>query len=335
MGDKENAGLVKILVTGGGGFLGTAICRQLLELGHHVVAFQRGDASHLKTSGIRVHRGDIRDEAALLAAAGNCGAIIHTAGKAGIWGDPREYERINVDGTRNVIGVCHKLAIPFLIYTSSPSVVHGSKDIEGGDESLPLETRFLAPYPATKARAEQMVLAANSAALKTTALRPHLIWGPGDPHILPRLADKVRRGRLALPGVGKLVDTVFVDNAARAHIDALNELSATARCAGRAYFISNDEPLPQGEIIGRLLAAVGIRVVILPVPVFAARCVGAVCETVWKLLRIATEPPVTRFSADQLCTAHWYDITAAKRDLGYRASVSITEGLVKLQQSAR
>jgi len=321
-----------VLVTGGGGFLGSAICSQLQQLGYRVIAYQRGPAHHLRAVGVLICNGDICDHRALLGAAAGCDAIIHTAAKAGIWGKQEEYERVNVGGTRTVIQICRDLAVPMLIHTSSPSIVHSGHDIEGGDESLPLETRFLAPYPASKARAEQLVLAANSETLKTTALRPHLIWGPGDPHILPRLAAKVRRGRLALPGANKLVDTVFVDNAARAHVDALLELSSMAKCAGKAYFISNDEPLPQGEIISRLLAAVGIKAKIQPVPIFAARCAGGICEAVWRMLGFASEPPVTRFSADQLCTAHWYDIGAAKRDLGYRPTVSISDGLVKLQQ---
>lgn len=333
--ENRNQKSMKILVTGGGGFLGTAICRRLRHLGYDVVAFQRGGAQHLLSGGVHVHSGDICDQQALRDAAQGCEAIIHTAGKAGIWGPAEEYERININGTQTVIGICRECAIPRLIYTSSPSVVHGGDDIEGGDESLPLQTRFLSPYPATKARAEQMVLAANSAGLKTAALRPHLIWGPGDPHILPRLAAKVRRGVLALPGVNKRVDTVFVDNAAQAHIDALHELSAAAKCAGKVYFISNDEPLPQGEIIGRLLAASGIAAEIRPVPIFAARWAAAVCETAWRVFGLASEPPLTRFSVDQLCTAHWYDISAAKRDLAYRPAVSIAEGLSKLQQSNR
>lgn len=323
---------MKILVTGGGGFIGTAICRQLRQLGYQVAAFQRGSAQHLRCRDIQIYRGDICDQKALAQAAGGCEAIIHTAGKAGIWGKREDYECVNVGGTQNVIGVCRALRIPILVHTSSPSIVHRGGDIEGGDETLPLETRFLAPYPASKARAEKLILAANSGELKTTALRPHLIWGPGDPHILPRLAAKVRRGHLALPGVKKLVDTVFVENAARAHIDALIELSAGGRCAGKAYFISNDEPLPQGEIIRRLLAAIGIDAEILPVPAFAARGAGMICEIIWRALGLASEPPVTRFSADQLCTAHWYNISAAKRDLGYRPEVSIAEGLIKLQQ---
>lgn len=326
---------MRVLVTGGGGFLGSAICRQLQLLGHEVVAFQRGTAAHLSQPGISVVRGDICDHKALSQAAQACAAIIHSAGKAGIWGEPADYERINVGGTQTVIRVCQDRAIPVLVYTSSPSITHDGGDIEGGDESLPVGPPYLAPYPATKAQAEQLVLAANSAQLKTTALRPHLIWGPGDPHILPRLAARVRNGRLLLPGVDKRIDTVYVDNAARAHIDALLELQGAAKCAGKPYFISNDEPLPQGEIIRRLLQASGITTEIRPVPAFAARWVGAMCETAWRLFGIAAEPPLTRFAADQLCTAHWYDISAAKRDLAYRPAVSIAEGLIKLRQSLR
>jgi len=324
---------MKILVTGGGGFLGSAICRRLRTSGHAVVALQRSPAHHLLAHGVEVQRGDIGDEQALDAAARGCEAIIHAAAKAGVWGEPADYERINVTGTANVIAVCRRLSIPMLVHTSSPSIVHGDGDIEGGDESLPLETRFLAPYPATKARAEQLVLAANSASLKTTALRPHLIWGPGDPHILPHLLAAVRRGRLPLPGADKRVDTVFVENAALAHVNALHELCGEAKCAGKAYFISNDEPLPQGEIIQRLLAAVGVKVRILPVPAWLARSAGALCEASWRMFRIQSEPPVTRFSAGQLCTAHWYNIGAAKRDLAYRPEKSIAEGLLELQRS--
>lgn len=298
-----------------------------------MIAFQRSAADHLKELGVEVHQGDICDEKALSEAAKGCDAIIHTAAKAGIWGEPAVYERINVSGTETVIDVCRYLSIAKLVHTSSPSVVRGGIDIEGGDESLPLATHFLAPYPATKARAEQGVLAANGATLQTTALRPHLIWGPGDPHILPRLAASVRGGRLALPGADKRIDTVFVDNAAQAHVNALHELLGDAKCAGKAYFISNDEPLPQGEIIQRLLAAIGIKAEIRPIPAWLARSAGALCETAWRLLRLKSEPPVTRFSAEQLSTAHWYDISAAKRDLAYRPEISIAAGLLELQKS--
>ena len=325
---------MKILVTGGGGFLGSAICRRLIHRGDEVVAFQRSVAEQLRIAGVHIHRGDITDANALEEAAHGCTAIIHTAGKAGIWGDAADYHRCNVTGTQNVLAVCRRLAIPYLVHTSSPSIVHGDSDIEGGDESLPISSHFLSHYPASKAEAERLVLAANDLTLKTTALRPHLIWGPGDPHILPRLAAKVRKGILALPGVDKRIDTVYVENAALAHVLALGELQGQARCAGKAYFISNDEPLPQGEIIQRLLAAIGVNVTIRPVPARLARAAGALCETGWRLLSLKSEPPVTRFTANQLTTAHWYDISAAKRDLAYQPEYTIAEGLDALRRSS-
>jgi nucleoside-diphosphate-sugar epimerase len=324
---------MKILVTGGGGFLGSAICRRLLQRGDEVVAFQRGGANELRTIGAHICRGDIADARALGEAAQGCAAIIHTAAKAGIWGDEADYQRCNVVGTQNVLAVCRNLAIRYLVHTSSPSIVHGDADIEGGDESLPISSHFLSPYPATKAQAERLVLAANDGALQTTALRPHLVWGPGDPHILPRLAARVRKGVLPLPGVDKRIDTVYVENAALAHVLALGELQGRARCAGKAYFISNDEPLPQGEIIQRLLGAIGISVTIRPLPAWLARTAGALCETAWPLLGLNSEPPVTRFTANQLTTAHWYDISAAKRDLAYRPEFTIAQGLDALQRS--
>jgi nucleoside-diphosphate-sugar epimerase len=326
---------MKILVTGGGGFLGSAICRQLLDLGHRVVAYQRSPADHLDHPLFLCVRGDINDISGLLNAADGCQAIVHTAGKAGVWGRADDYHRINVDGTAKVIDTCRQLGIRFLVHTSSPSIVHSGGDIGGGNESLPLADRFSAPYPASKAAAERLVLAANCEALKTVALRPHLIWGPGDPHILPRLAAKARGGTLALPGPDKLVDTIFVENAALAHVRALQELAAAARCAGKPYFITNNEPLPQGEIIQRLLAAIGIEVRIRAVPAALAMLAGTICETAWRALRLPSEPPVTRFSVEQLATAHWFDTSAAGRDLGYHPIISIAEGLERLRESAQ
>lgn len=324
---------MKILVTGGGGFLGSAICRQLAGQGHQVVAFQRSPAEHLVADGVVSRQGSITSLPELRSAAEGSQAVIHTAGKAGVWGNPADYHHINVDGTSNVITVCRELAIPILVHTSSPSVVHSGGDIGGADESLPIADHFLAPYPESKALAEKMMIAANSDDLKTVALRPHLIWGPGDPHILPRLAAKVRGGRLALPGPEKIIDTIFVENAAQAHIDALQELAGEARCAGKAYFVTNNEPLPQGEIIQRLLAAIGIEVTIRAVPVMVAKTAGTVCETAWRLLGLKSEPPVTRFSVEQLATAHWFDTRAAEHDFGYRPAISIEQGLRILSEA--
>jgi 2-alkyl-3-oxoalkanoate reductase len=331
VGGEEDA--VRILVTGGGGFLGSSVCRQLAALGHEVIAFQRSAADQLAGANVRVLRGDIADPSEVMRAAIGCDAVVHTAGKAGIWGAAADFHRVNVDGTANVIRACRAHGVGCLVHTSSPSIVHSGGDIGGGDESLPIARHFNAPYPASKAAAEKLVLAANGDGLRTVALRPHLIWGPGDPHILPRLAAKARRGTLALPGPDKLIDTIFVENAAQAHVMALQELAGAGRCAGKPYFVTNNEPLPQGEIIQRLLAAIGIEVRIRAVPVGAARAAGAVCEFAWRVLRLKSEPPVTRFAVEQLATAHWFDTRAAERDFGYLPEVSIAEGLQRLARA--
>jgi len=325
---------LNVLVTGGGGFLGSAICRQLTALGHRVIALQRSSAEHLDDPALTTVRGDITHLPSVTAAATGCDAVVHTAGKAGVWGDADEYHRINVEGTANVIAACRTLGIRYLVHTSSPSIVHAGGDIGGGDESLPIADHFSAPYPASKAAAERLVIAANDDRLRTTALRPHLIWGPGDPHILPRLAARARGGSLALPGPDKRIDTIFVDNAALAHVMALQELTTAARCSGKPYFVTNNEPLPQGEIIQRLLAAIGIEVRIRAVPVGLAMAAGALCEFAWRTLRLKSEPPVTRFSVEQLATEHWFDTRAAERDFGYRPAISIAEGLQRLRASA-
>ena len=321
---------MRVLVTGGGGFLGSAVCRQLAAGGHQVIAYQRSRADHLAPHGVVSAQGEITDQTALRAACSGCDAVVHTAGKAGVWGDPADYERVNVAGTAKVIEACRAQDISCLVHTSSPSVVHSGGDIEGADESLPLADHFTAPYPASKARAEALVMQANDAELRTVALRPHLIWGPGDPHILPRLVAKVRRGKLLLPGPDKIIDTIFVENAALAHVKALQELAGGGACAGKPYFVTNNEPLRQREIIARLLDAVGLRVEIRPVSLPLAMFVAGACELIWKILPLRSEPPVTRFSVEQLATAHWFDTRAAERDFGYRPVISIEEGLKTL-----
>jgi nucleoside-diphosphate-sugar epimerase len=323
---------MRVLVTGGGGFLGTAICGQLLSAGHEVLSYQRSAADHLQALGAYTTRGDLGNLEQLCRDTRGCDAVIHTAGKAGIWGEYESYYQANVFGTENVITACRRNDIPHLVYTSSPSVVHGGGDIEGGDETLPYPKKFHAPYPATKALAEQLIMAANGEKLKTVALRPHLIWGPGDPHVLPRLMAKAADGKLALPGSEKLIDTIFVENAAHAHLLALEGIRQSGACCGKTYFITNDEPLPQQDIISKLLNAAGMNPTIKSVPPLMAKTAGAICQLLWKILPLKSEPPVTRWSADQLSTAHWYDISAAKRDLGYQPRFTIDEGLALLKQ---
>ncbi len=320
-----------ILVTGGGGFLGQAIVRQLIERGDAVVALNRSAYPELEALGVDCRRGDIGDADAVLGAAAGCDAVIHVAAKAGPGLHAPDFERPNVVGTDNVLAACATHGIGLLVYTSSPSVVHGGGDIENGDESLPYATHFHAPYPETKARAERAVLAANGPDLKTCALRPHLIWGPGDNQLLPRLIEKNRSGRLRLPASDKKIDTVHIDNAARAHILALDNLTGPATAAGKAYFISNGEPLANGEIIARLLEAVGEQPAIRQVPLGLANTLAGAVEGAWRLTGRRSDPPLSRFVVEHLATAHWYDISAARRDLGYEPEISIAEGLRRLR----
>ena len=327
---------MKVLVTGGGGFLGSAICRQLLARGDDVIAYQRSASEELEKLGVRIIQGSITDAELLNAALKGVDAVIHTAAKAGIWGPYDDYFRPNVLGTENVLAACRKNGIRKLVFTSSPSVTHADGDIEGGDESLPYAEHYNSPYPATKALAEQKVMAANCPELHTVSLRPHLIWGPGDNHLLPKLLERAQSGKLKLPGPEKLIDTIYIDNAAKAHLLALDRLQSDPEIVGgKTYFVSNDEPLPQSQIIGDLLKAAGLEVDIQPISPHIALAAGTLLETGWKLFRLKSEPPITRWSAEHLSTAHWYDISAAKRDLGYTPEVSIAEGMELLAASLK
>ena len=324
---------MKLLVTGGGGFLGQALCRGLVERGHEVASFNRGRYEPLDALGVRQLQGDLADRDAVIAAARGCEAVFHNAAKAGAWGSAESYHRANVVGTDNVIAACRAHGIGRLVYTSSPSVTHrATQPVAGGTaDNVPYGEHFKAPYPATKAIAERAVLAANTVDLATIALRPRLIWGPGDQQLLPRLAARARAGRLRLVGSGdNLIDTTYIDNAAQAHFAAFEHLHTGARCAGRAYFISNGEPKPAREIINALLRAAGAPPVTKTLPFPLAYAIGATCEAAWTLLPLRGEPPLTRFLAEQLATTHWYDMTAATRDIGYMPRVSIDEGLARL-----
>lgn len=320
------------LVTGGGGFLGGAIVRRLVERGWGVRSFSRGRYPDLERLGVDCRRGDLADARAVSQAVAGADVVFHVAAKAGVWGPYREYYEANVVGTRNVLEACRAHGVRKLVHTSSPSVVHSGDDIEGGDESLPYPDHFEAPYPETKAMAEQEVLASSDRDLATVALRPHLIWGPGDTQLVPRIVERGRSGALKLVDGGrKLVDSVYVDNAVDAHLLAAERLTPGAPCAGRAYFISNGEPVPVGELINRILAAAAVPPVTSSVPMGAAVAVGVVLETVHRLLGRRGEPRMTRFLARQLATAHWFDLTAARRDLGYEPRVSLDEGFERLR----
>lgn len=324
---------MNILVTGGGGFLGQALCRGLVGRGHRVRSFNRGRYPELDVLGVEQVRGDLADPDAMLVAAEGCEAIFHNAAKAGAWGSYDSYFQPNVVGTRNVIAACRSHGITRLVYTSTPSVTHrATHPVEGGTaDDVPYGEHLKAPYAATKLIAEREVLAANDGVLATVALRPRLIWGVGDNQLLPRLVERARAGRLALVGNGlNLVDTTYVDNAAQAHFDAFERLRVGAACAGKAYFISNGEPRAMERIVNDLLRAAGAPECRRRIPFALAYGLGATMETLWPLLRRAGEPPMTRFLAEQLVTPHWYSMAPALRDFGYAPRVGMDEGLERV-----
>jgi len=322
---------MKVLVTGGTGFLGGAICRLLKARGDDVSSLARTQSAGLDAIGVKQIQGDVASLDIMLGASQGCDAIIHSAALAGIWGDVEDFSRTNIGGTLAVLGACELNGVGKLVYTSTPSVVHTGRDIEGGNESLPYASHFSAHYPATKAVAEQKVLAANGPKLATVALRPHLIWGPGDRHLLPRILARAKSGQLRFIGPAKKVDTIYIDNAAQAHLDALDRLAPGAACAGKPYFISQDQPIALDEMVNRLLRCCGRPPVTKRVSPFIAKMAGKAFETVYRLTGKQDDPPMTRFLAEQLSTAHWFNISNAKRDLGYQPNVSLTEGMVRLQ----
>jgi nucleoside-diphosphate-sugar epimerase len=327
--------IVRVIVTGGGGFLGLALCRALVQRGYDVASYSRGSYPALAALGVAQLRGDLADFASVVDACEGADVVFHVGAKAGAWGAFRDYFDANVRGTRNVIAGCRMHGVPTLVFTSSPSVAHsGSVEVQGGNEmGTPIASSFKAFYPATKAVAEKIVCAENADGLRTIALRPRLIWGPGDNHLLPRLLTRARAGRLRLVGDGSnRIDTTYIDNAIDAHLKAFDALTGklAGRCAGKAYFISNGEPKPVAEIINRLLASAGGPPVEQRIPFAAAYAIGAVLERVHSAFNLSAEPLMTRFIAEQLSTPHWYDIGAARRDFGYVPMISIATGLDRL-----
>jgi nucleoside-diphosphate-sugar epimerase len=324
---------MKALVTGGGGFLGQAVVRRLLQRGYAVRSFSRREYPELSALGVEQCQGELANAGLVCAAAEGRDIIFHIGAKAGVWGAYKDFYRANVVGTQNVIAACRRHRIGRLVHTSSPSVVFDGRDMEGVNESAPYPEHFEAFYPQTKAEAERLVLAANDAELATVVLRPHLIWGPGDNHLVPRILARGRAGALRRIGDRPcLVDTIYIDNAAEAHLLAAERLALSSLVAGRAYFLAQGEPKPLWEIVNRILAAGGLPPVTRSITPERAYKIGWLLEKLYGLLRLSGEPRLTRFVARELSTAHWFDLSAARRDFGYAPRVSFDEGMVRLQQ---
>lgn len=323
---------MKVLVTGGGGFLGRYVVEQLLDRGDAARVLGRSRYLEVEALGAEGVQADLADRDAVVAACEGVDAVIHVGALAGVWGPYQRYHRTNVEGTRNVLVGCRRHGIPRLVYTSSPSVVFDGSDLEGVDESAPYPESFQAPYPATKRIAEEEVLEANGPELATCALRPHLIWGPRDNHILPRILARARAGRLRIVGDGtNKVSVTYVENGARAHLQALDALAPGSPVAGNAYFLGQAEPVVLWDFIDQLLVGFGAPRVTRHVSVGMASLIGGVLEGAYKLVGAVQEPPMTRFLAHELAASHWFDLAAARRDFGFDPeAISTEEGLRRL-----
>jgi len=322
---------MNILVTGGGGFIGGALVNRLVAQGYRVTSFSRNDYPQLREKGVDVIRGNLENLESVSKACAGVETVFHVAAKAGLWGDYQEYYRTNVLGTKNLIRSCRENRVNKLIYTSSASVVFNGKSIEGRNESLPYPSRHLSHYTATKAEAEQCILEANSPALKTLSLRPHLVWGPGDNHLIPGVLEKAVAGKLRQIGAkDHLVDTTFIDNAVAAHLCAINAIEKNPEVAGKSYFISNGEPCFLWKFINRVLKSAGVSPVDKKISVGIALSTACLVEWIYKAFSIRSEPSLTRFLIKELTVAHWFDISAACNLLGYEPEITIEEGLSKL-----
>jgi 2-alkyl-3-oxoalkanoate reductase len=320
------------LVTGGGGFLGAAIAERLLADGYQVTVLGRRNYPALSPE-IRQVRADLKDRSAIFDALKGMNAVFHSAAVPGVWGPYSEYYKTNVEGTQNIIDACLAHHVPRLIFTSSPSVIYDMKDQSGVDESVAFPNDYLCHYAKTKAMAEQLVSSADGRnGLRTISIRPHLIWGPGDPHLVPRLIEKAQSGKLVQVGAGKnKVDMVYIDNAVECHVLAERALrNVPDKVGGKAYFVSDDRPVELWKWINDLLNALHLPKVEKSISFRTAYVLGLVAEGIYGFLKSNNEPPITRFVAGQLATDHYYDIRGASNDLGYSPIVTPDEGFNRL-----
>jgi nucleoside-diphosphate-sugar epimerase len=330
-------------VTGASGFIGGKLVERLRAAGRPVRALARRPLPELARLGAEIVRGDLQDAAALARGCAGAGTVFHVAGRVGVWGPADEFFRVNVEGTRTVLEAARSGGVARFVYTSSPSVVYNGGDLAGVDESAPLCRVAPCAYPTSKAAAEQLVLAANAPGFSTVALRPHLVWGPGDRNVVPRVLALAAKGRLKVVGGGaNRVDLTHIDNVVDAHLLAEAALPGgpavapiPASPAGKAYFITTGEPVVLWEWINTLLRGLGRPPVTRRASLGTAYLAGGVMEFLWRVLPLAGEPPMTRFVAKELATDHWFRIDAARRDLGYQPRVSMADGTRQLIEELR
>ncbi len=328
----------RALVTGGGGFVGGAIIEACLAQGLETQSLSRTAQPALRERGIVHHELDLAEGGdALRHALEGVDTIFHVAAKTGVWGPRKEFYRANVLGTRQLLSAARAAGVARLVYTSSPSVCFDGKDHRRASNELPRATRFNCPYPETKAIAEAEVLDANDErGLATVALRPHLVIGPGDPHLVPRLIERGRAGRLAIVGDGQNeVSLTYVENAAHAHLCAARALADGGACAGRAYFVAQEEPVRLWEWTAALLRELDVPPIKRRLSRRLARTAGGALELVWRGLSLSGEPPMTRFVADQLASSHSYDLAPLRRDTGYEERVDLATATKRILEDWR
>lgn len=323
----------RVLVTGGGGFLGKAIINHLMVYTPFVRSLSRKYYPELEKIKVQQVQGDLAHADIVKQACQDQDIVLHVAAKTGgMWGSVDQFHATNVVGTRNVIDACRQHGVAYLIHTSSPSVIYdGDADLEGVDESLPYPKAYQTAYQQTKAEAEKLVAHACTRDLQAIILRPHLIWGPGDTHFAPRIIERAKMLRRVGNGKNR-IDVTYIDNAAQAHILAADKLITNSALSGRIYFISNGEPIYLWDMVNHILNAANLPPVKKSIPKAVAYIIGALLEGVYTGLRIRSEPRMTRFLANELSRSHWFDISAARKDLGYVPQVSLEEGLNRLKK---
>ena len=317
---------MKVLVTGASGMLGRATAQALLERGDEVCVFQR------RPSWVpcREVLGDVADPAAVLRATQGQDAVVHLAAKVDVVGRWPDYARANVEGTRAVVDACLTRGVGRLVHVSSPSVAHSGRSLVGAGAGPADPAAARGHYARSKAVAEQCALSADSAALAVLAVRPHLVWGPGDTQLVARIVARARAGRLPVLGTGAaLIDTTYVDNASAALVAAVD---ACGPAHGEPLVVTNGEPRPVLEVLTRLCLAAGVPAPGHRVPAWLARTAGTAVDAGWALAGRQDEPPITRFLAEQLTTAHWFDQRRTRELLGWRPEVDLDTGFGRLAQ---
>lgn len=318
---------MKVLVTGGTSLLGARVARRLEDRGDDVTVFQRGSSD----ASWRQIRGDIRDDRAVGEAVRGVDAVVHLAAKVSVVGDWDEFESVNVGGTQSVLDAARAHGVGRVVHVSSPSVAHFGEPLVAPDAAPADPERAHGHYARSKAMAEKLALSAADDSLAVVAIRPHLVWGPGDTQLVGRIVERASTGRLVLiDGGTALIDTTYVDNAADALVAALDRVDDVN---GEAFVVSNGEPRTVAELLARMCRAAGVAPPSRSVPRALASGAGAVVERAWSATGRDGEPPMTRFLAEQLSTAHWFDQRRTQDRLQWVPVVSLAEGFDRLAAS--